>query len=188
MSPLEHVFRPDLVPPDAEARAEHDEIARTLAESGADLLLIEAMATVRELRCALGAARATGLPIWVSLAVDDRGRLLGGDALAQAQTAAADQGAAALIVTAAPTVDVRLALTGLGEADGMLLGAAPMCGRFDPPSWKFEFHPRFGELPAPSAFADELAGLASARVRVVGAWCGATPEHVGALRARIGGG
>jgi S-methylmethionine-dependent homocysteine/selenocysteine methylase len=185
VSPLEHVFRPDLVPEAATARAEHAELAATLAEAGVDLLLLEAMTTLRELAAALEAAGATGRPIWVSLAVDGDGRLLGGEPVAEAVRLAGDAGAEALIVTAAPPEWVAAALAQVGEAVP-LRGVAPLCGRFDPPSWKFEFHPRFALAPPPADFAAAVVAVA-AGARVVGGWCGATPEHVAALRSAIDG-
>jgi S-methylmethionine-dependent homocysteine/selenocysteine methylase len=185
VSPLEHVFRPDLVPDAATARAEHAELAGTLVAAGVDLLLLEAMTTLRELSAALEAAGATDRPVWVSLAVDDQGRLLGGESVGEAARLAAEAGAEALILTAAPTADVASALGQIGETVA-LRGIAPLCGRFDPPSWKFEFHPRFAMAPPADEFARDVMAAATG-ARVVGGWCGATPEHVAALRAAVDG-
>jgi methionine synthase I (cobalamin-dependent) len=185
VSPLEHVFRPDLVPDAATARAEHAELTATLAEAGVDLLLLEAMTTLRELAAALEAGRATDRPLWVSLAVDGQGRLLGGEPLAEAAGLAGQAGAEALIVTAAPPAAAGRALAELGDAVPRR-GLAPLCGRFDPPSWKFEFHPRFALAPEPADFAAEVVGVAG-RAAIVGGWCGATPEHVAALRGALDG-
>jgi S-methylmethionine-dependent homocysteine/selenocysteine methylase len=181
MSTLEHVFRPDLAPDDAED--EHAEIARTLAEAGVDGLAIEAMNTVAETRAAVEAARGTGRPFMVSFAVDERGELLDGTPLRHAVEVAEQAGADAVVVTAGPLADCAAALREARTYTGMPIGIAPMCGRFDPPSWKFEFHPRFGESPAPEQFAGEIAALGA---RIVGGWCGAGPEHVAALREALG--
>lgn len=191
LGPLEHVFRPDLAPDETAARAEHGELAVILAEAGADLLLVEAMGTLREARAALAAARETGLPCWVSFALDERAELLSGESLAEAAALAREAGAGAVILTAAPREDVLLGLErlrGLGAGAEMALGAAPMCGRFNPPSWKFEFHPQFGELPTPAAFAADLPRWREAGAQIVGGWGAATPEHVAALRAALDGG
>jgi methionine synthase I (cobalamin-dependent) len=180
MSTLEHVFRPDLAPDDADD--EHAEIARTLVEAGVDALAIEAMNTVAETRAAVGAARGTGRPFVVSFAVDERGELLDGTPLRHAVEVAEHAGADAVVMTAGLLADCERALREARTYTGLPIGVAPMCGRFDPPSWKFEFHPRFGEAPAPEQFAREVAATGA---RIVGGWCGATPEHVAALRAAL---
>jgi S-methylmethionine-dependent homocysteine/selenocysteine methylase len=180
MSTLEHVFRPDLAPHDADE--EHAEIAGTLAESGVDALAVEAMNTVAETRAAVDAARATGLPFAVSFAVDERGELLDGTPLRHAAEVAEHGGAEAILMTAGLPGDCVRALREARTYTGLPIGIAPMCGRFDPPSWKFEFHPRFGEAPAPDAFAREVLDSGA---RIVGGWNGATPEHVAALRRML---
>ena len=84
MSPLQHCFRPDLAPAEQEARAEHAELASLLAEGGVDLLLLESMNTVGEARAAMEAARATGLPFWVSFVIGPDGNVLSGEELGAA--------------------------------------------------------------------------------------------------------
>jgi S-methylmethionine-dependent homocysteine/selenocysteine methylase len=181
MSTLEHVFRPDLAPDDADD--EHAEIARTLAEAGVDALAVEAMNTVAETRAAVAAAGGTGRPFVVSFAVDERGELLDGTPLRHAVEVAEQGGADAVVMTAGLPAECARALREARTFTGLPIGFAPICGRFDPPSWKFEFHPRFGESPAPEQFAREVAATGA---RIVGGWCGAGPEHVAALRAAVG--
>ncbi len=183
LSPLEHVFRPDRAPDRAIGREEHGRIAERLA-SGCDLLLLEAFGTDRECRAAVDAAAGTHHPFWMSFAVGEDGNLLGGEPLAPAARYAVEHGAAALLATAAPLADAlrgQAILAPLGQPTGV----APLCGRFDPPSWKFEFHPQFADWPDPQTFARELRA-AHRDAAIVGAWCGATPEHVAALRAEVG--
>jgi S-methylmethionine-dependent homocysteine/selenocysteine methylase len=79
MSPLEHCFRPDLARGDDAARAEHAEIALLLARAGVDLLLLESMNTIAEARVAMDAARATGLPVWISFVIGADGNILSGE-------------------------------------------------------------------------------------------------------------
>ncbi|HEY3082331.1 MAG TPA: homocysteine S-methyltransferase family protein [Chloroflexota bacterium] len=185
LSTLEHVFRPDLAASGDDAAGEHAEIARTLAEAGADMLFVEAMTTLAETRHALAAARATGLPLWASFAVDERGDLLGREPLAEAIRLAQDAGAEAVIVTGGLPEDVERAFAAARAELRVPGGVAPACGRFDPPSWKFEFHPQFALAPPPEDFAGRARGWIADGARVVGAWCGATPEHVAALRRAV---
>ena len=185
LSTLEHVFRPDLAASGEAAAAEHAEIADALARAGADMLVVEAMTTIDETRQALAAARATGLPCWVSFAVDEHGDLLGRESLAEAARLAEELGAEAVVVTGGPPEDVETAFRALRPALRVPGGLAPMCGRFDPPSWKFEFHPQFALAPPPEQFAARARAWVADGARVLGAWCGATPEHVAALRRAV---
>ena len=171
MSPLEHCFRPDLAPSFEEALPEHTEIARLLAQAGVDFLLLESMNTVREAQAALRAAQLTGLPVWVSFVVGSDGRVLSGEPIPQL---AAD----AMLVNCAPPEDIQGALA---QAP-WLSGAYPHIGRFDPPSWKFEFFPQF--TCTESWPAERYAAAARAwNVRLVGGCCGITPEHIRALKS-----
>lgn len=64
-----------------EAVAIFEEQAIALKEAGADLLLVETMTSLNEARAALLAARSTGLPVFVTMAVDEEGRTLSGACL-----------------------------------------------------------------------------------------------------------
>src|SRR5215207_687520 len=103
MSPLEHCFRPDLAPSFDQARAEHGEIASMLASAGVDFLMLESMNTATEARAAVEAATATGLPVWVSFVVNDRGELLSGEPL---RDAAQELDVEAVLVNCAPPEDI----------------------------------------------------------------------------------
>jgi S-methylmethionine-dependent homocysteine/selenocysteine methylase len=201
MSPLEHCFRPDLAPDEEAARREHAELAATLADTGADLLLVESMNTLAEALIALEAARATGLPIWVGFVLGPEGRLLGGDGLVTAAATVRERGAQAILVTNLPPDDATAALRVLAGAHGMdgagsaagaaptvPIGVLPHIGKYDPPSWKFEFFPRFAETEtwAPerlAALAEEWRTLGA---RIVGGDAGSGPEHTRALVAARG--
>jgi len=180
LSPLEHCFRPDLAPEAAVARAEHAELAVILAEAGADLLVLESMNTLGEARAAADAARAAGLPFWASFVLGPDGRLLGGELLAEAAAAMREAGAVAVLVNCIPPDGVGSALETLR---GGPAGAFPHLGRFDPPSWKFEFFPRFCETEAwpPARLAEAGAAWHRAGAQIVGACCGSGPAHTEAL-------
>jgi S-methylmethionine-dependent homocysteine/selenocysteine methylase len=187
LSPLNHCFRPDLVPPQAEAEAEHREIARVMAEEGVDLFLLESMNTVREALAALDAARETGRPVWVSFVLGPDGRVLGGEDLAQAAAAVAAHGAAAVLVNCVPPDDVTRALPVLARASPVPVGGFAHIGRFDPPSWKFEFFPQFtgtDDWP-PSRYAAVAEAWRREGARILGGCCGTTPAHIAALRRSL---
>lgn len=171
MSPLEHCFRPDLAPQFEAALKEHTEIAQALHEAGVDFLLLESMNTRHEAEAALQAAKSTGLPVWVSFVVDSNGNLLSGEPIPQLD-------ADLHLVNCAPPEDIVTAL----HKNPFIKGAYAHLGKFDPPSWKFEFFPQFSctdSWPA-DRYAETTSGW---HVQVIGACCGGTPDHVRALKS-----
>jgi S-methylmethionine-dependent homocysteine/selenocysteine methylase len=188
MSPLEHCFRPDLSPSDPAAAKDHREIAELLAAAGADLILLESMNTVKEAAIAAEAAAATKLPVWASFVVDDNGKVLSGEPLAEAVKAVQRHGAEAILVNCAPPEDVARALETLNGAAGKAFGAYAHVGRFDPPSWKFEFFPQFSQTDEwpPDRYAREAAGWRGKGARILGGCCGTSPAHTRALKQSVG--
>jgi S-methylmethionine-dependent homocysteine/selenocysteine methylase len=186
MSPLEHCFRPDLAASDEQAYAAHAEIARLLAGAGADLLLLESMNTLGEARVAVGAALETGLPVWVSFVVDADGGLLSGELLSNASRTARAAGVEAILANCAPPDDISRALAAMDGA-GAWRGAYAHVGRFDPPSWKFEFFPQFTSTDdwTPRRYAAAAAEWRTRGARILGGCCGTGPAHVRALAEMV---
>ena len=184
MAPLEHCFRPDLTPAETEARAEHTTIAEWLAGAGVDLLLLESMNTIAEARAAAEAALSTGLPVWASFVTGPEGAILSGEPLADGARTLAALGVDLVLVNCAPPNDIERSLEKLHDATERPIGGYAHVGRFDPPSWKFEFHPRFSgtdEWP-PDRYAAAARGWLDAGARLVGGCCGTRPDHIRALR------
>ena len=84
ISTLEDCYRPDLVPPEGECRAEHSERVHHLVASGVDSLLLETFNTIREALVAAKLATSTGTPVIVSFVPDRAGRILSGETLTEA--------------------------------------------------------------------------------------------------------
>jgi S-methylmethionine-dependent homocysteine/selenocysteine methylase len=184
MSPLEHCFRPDLAPQGEEARAEHAAVAQLLADEGVDFLLLESMNTIGEAKAAAEAAVSTGLPVWVSFVMGPEGEILSGEPLAEGAKAVEALGVEAVLVNCAPPEDILAGVEKLRAATRLPVGGFAQIGRFDPPSWKFEFHPRFTgtEERPPNRYAERARAWRGAGARIVGGCCGTGPEHVRALR------
>lgn len=74
LPPLSESYRPDLVPPDAEARPIYAAMAAAL-EPHVDLFICETMSSAREARNATTAAKTAaadrGLPVWVSWTLNE---------------------------------------------------------------------------------------------------------------------
>lgn len=184
VSPIEHSFRPDLAPAEEQCRKEHAEIVAVLKESGVDFILLESMNTIREARAACEAARAAGLPVWASFVVRENARLLSKESLAEAVRAVEAAGADAVAVNCAPIADITAALGELQKTSGKPAGAFAHIGRYDPPSWKFGFYPRFSgteEVP-PAKYLEAARQWQQLGARIIGGCCGTTPEHIRVLR------
>jgi homocysteine S-methyltransferase len=169
------------------ARAEHELNARVFAEEKVDLLLLESMNTIGEMRAALAAGRAVGLPVWVSFLLGPEGELLSREPLDQAVKEAEKGGAEAVLVNCAPPGDVTLAMMALAKCTSLPFGGFAHIGRFSPPSWKFEFFPQFVETETWSAerYQREAEHWLKSGAAIIGACCGAGPEHIAALRGSL---
>lgn len=188
MAPLEHPYRPDLAPDPAAARPEHWQIASWLKQGGVDFLLLESMNTVGEARAAAEAALSSGLPVWASFVIGPEGTVLGGDDLGECARAMQALGVKAVLVNCAPPEDIGPAVERLAAQTDLPVGAFAHIGKFDPPSWKFEFHPQFTATDTwpPDRYAEAAAGWRDNGARILGGCCGTGPSHIAALRAAFG--
>ena len=188
LSPLEHCFRPDLVPSPEQARREQEAMARVFAEEKVDFLLLESMNTIAEARAALAAGRAAGLPVWVSFVPGPEGDLLSREPLAEAAREMERGGADAVLVNCAPPGDITRALEKLQRCCTLPFGGFAHIGRFSPPSWKFEFFPQFVETDEwpPERYVAEAARWRAHGATLLGGCCGTSPAHIAALRASLG--
>jgi S-methylmethionine-dependent homocysteine/selenocysteine methylase len=175
MPPLEDCFRPDLVPDDAALAREHAEHAAHLANAGADLLLVETMNTAREARAAARAAKATGLPIWVSFVCDGAARLLSGESLADALEAIAALEPDLVGVNCLPAPHVVPALDVLA-ASRLRFGVYANLGAPQGDASAARTHDA-----TPAEFAAHARTWVARGARAVGGCCGTRPAHVRAI-------
>ncbi|MFO1046577.1 MAG: homocysteine S-methyltransferase family protein [Geminicoccaceae bacterium] len=159
------------------------EVAETLAEAGADLLLLEMISDVDYGMLALEAARGTGLPIWVGLSAKRQdGRLVSyrddGPSFQELADHWARQPveAVGIMHTAVPEIDEALDL--LLARTTLPVMAYPEAGYFRSPDWNFV------EVE-PEAFAEAAMGWAGRGARILGGCCGLGPEHIAALSRRL---
>ena len=177
LGPTGRLLRPMGDLPFEEAVAAYAPAVRAGAAAGADLVLIETMSDLYEAKAAvLSAKEHCDLPIFVSVVLDQSGRMLTGGDLSSA---------------------VAL-LEGLGvDAIGLNCGLGPeqMAALFPEllnlTSLPVLIQPNAG-LPecvdgcthfrvGPEDFATTMAELVKAGLRVAGGCCGTTPEHIRAL-------
>jgi S-methylmethionine-dependent homocysteine/selenocysteine methylase len=184
VAPLEDCFRPDLVPTDAELRAEHGMRAGDLVAAGASMALVETMNTIREAVAALGACRAARLPAAISFTCRAGGRLLSGEPLAEAVAAVLPLAPLAVLVNccAVPVAtEAVAALVGLAGATPVGVYANGLGRPDETKGWRFE----------PGHGADRAAYRAAATrwldlgARWIGGCCGTTPETTADLAALL---
>ena len=156
-----------------EAVAIFEEQAIALKEAGADLLLVETMTSLNEARAALLAARSTGLPVFVTMAVDEEGRTLSGARLLPCVITLQALGAAAVGVNCC---SIQAAREQLEEA--LPYAQVPLIAQ---PSVTL---PDGGVL-SPLRFSEDMADLLGAGAAVVGGCCGSLPEHMAVLRGLL---
>ena len=175
------LFAGEISPEDLQAA--FAEQARTLADSGADGIVIETMAELAEAKLAVSAARETGLPV-VACMVYDSGQQLDRTMMGVTPEQAAQE------LTQAGA-DVIGANCGQGIA-----GYVEICRRLraatDRPLWikANAGTPRVvdGEViyeATPDEFASHGPALVEAGAQFIGGCCGTGPEFIQALKRKI---
>jgi methionine synthase I (cobalamin-dependent) len=179
ISTLEDCYRPDLVPPDDELRAEHSERIHHLVECGVDLILIETINTIREAVIMAKLAAITGTPVVVSYVCDREGKILSGETLTEAANQLLPLGIAAIGVNCGPTPNLAKPLTELQA----------ICGKDFPLI-------AYGNI----GYADEKIGWVNTDsenpkaycehashwpAKIIGGCCGTTPQHIAQLKSAI---
>ena len=170
-----------------EARRSYALQAETLAAAGCDLLVMEMMLDITLSPLAVGAATATGLPVWVGFSVrTSNGQVLGlneGTDLAFERIrddclGAGDAHAAGIMHSEMP--DTPPGLDQLKEVWSGPLFAYPHSGSFRMPNWQFD------DEIEPDAFAREAASYLDRGVTAIGGCCGMSPHHIAALARQLG--
>ncbi len=152
------------------------------ARAGADLIFVETMSDLYELKAAVLAAKETGLPVFATVAPDSRGKLLTGGDPACVFALLCGLGVDALgfncgmgPVELRPFVKELLALCDLPVI------VKPNAGLPKVQNGKTVY-----DIGVP-AFADELAAFAKEGAWLLGGCCGTTPEHIRALSEAVHG-
>ena len=157
--------------------------AQSLAEAGADALLVETMSEIEEARLAVEAARQTGLPVIVSFAFDsgkNKDRTMMGATPETVAAAMQEAGATAVGANCGVGVERAVAICQrLHAATSLPVWIKPNAGlpTIDSAGLHYTTSAEF--------FASHFAALREAGASFLGACCGSTPEFIGALvRAR----
>ncbi len=186
ISPVMHLFRPDLSPSKEDCLTHHSECVKVLSDCGVDFIFFEGMNNTREAQAALQAASEFDLPVWISFVPGLDGNLLNGESLLDAANLVRSQGAEAVLVSAGSIPMITKSLSNI--INGSPCGAKAIIGRYSPPSWKPDFYPRFEDTDevSPRKYAQEVNSWLDQGIQIVGGSSGTTPEHIRAVRKVIG--
>jgi len=180
--PLEDCYEPELVPDDEALAREHGQSAEHLAAAGVDVILVETHNTIREAVAAARAAIATELPAMVSFICGSDGRLLSGEAVAEAASAVLPLSPDALLINCTPTPTLLRPLEPLVHAVREAGVAVPV-GAFGNIGYTDPVH---GWINTDAQDAERYAEYArewlAAGARILGGCCGTTPAHIARLR------
>ena len=175
ISTLEDCYRPDLVPPDDELRAEHSERVHHLLECGVDVFLIETINCIREASIIAKLATITGTPVIVSFVCDRDGKILSGESLADAARELLPLGISAIGVNCGPTPNLAKPLGELKSAcpqDFPLIAYGNIGYADDAVGWVNT------DAENPSAYCEHAAHWPA---KIIGGCCGTTPAHIARL-------
>ena len=164
-----------------EAVAIFAEQAAGLKSGGADVLWVETISAVEELRAAAEAAARVGMPWCVTMSFDTAGRtMMGTDAAAMSR-----------LVRRLPHPPVAYgANCGVGASDlvrtvlGFEDGPLPLIAKGNAGIPKYvDGHIHYDGTPA--LMADYATLARDAGARIIGGCCGTTPDHLRAMRAAL---
>lgn len=170
-----------------DARAAYAEQIGTLAEAGADLLVLETFADLAELELAIGVARSVcALPLVASMSFTREVRTLGGVvpeiALRRLQAAGADVIGANCSTGPRGVHEVLLRYSEAdagSEASPVPFSAMPNAGYPESRGERLYF-------PAPpDYFADYAEQFLASGARLIGGCCGTTPDHTRGVRRAL---
>lgn len=158
------------------------EQVRAFQDAGADIISIETMSSLDEAKCALMAARdTTNLPIICHLSFDRGGRTVMGDdpvtAVAVSQTLGAFAVGANCSVGPSEMVGVIHAMSKVSDIP---ISAEPNAGLPELVDGVIVYP------ETPETMAEHAEELVRAGASIVGGCCGTTPEHIRAIRRRLG--
>jgi len=156
--------------------------AEVLAEGGVDLILIETMTDLREAKAALLAAcEATGLPVAITMSFDESYATQTGTDPATAANVLASLGAFAVGANCSTGPEPMVEVAGrMAQVTSVPIIIQPNAGLPELIDGRTVF--RLG----PSEFASHAANLVTAGASMLGGCCGTTPEHITAIRERVG--
>ena len=161
----------------------YDLFARTIRAGapGADLVLIETMSDTLELKAAVLAAKENcDLPVFTTMIMDEKGRLLTGADIETAVTMLEGLGVDALGFNCSMGPDQMLPLVAqLRELTCLPIIVNPNAGLPESVNGETVYN------VDPEAFAEKMEAIAKLGVSYLGGCCGTTPAHIAKMIQRV---
>ena len=156
------------------------EQVNALKDGGVDLIIIETMMDIREMKAAIIAAKAPGLPVAATMTFDETMRTVLGTPPEVFAIVAEGLGADVIGANCSLGIEgIYKAVLAMSRVAGLPLIAQPNAGIPYLKDGKTIF-------PAsPSDMAEYVPKLLDAGVRVIGGCCGTTPEHIKAMAEKV---
>src|SRR3990172_2714942 len=157
------------------------EQVNALKEGGVDLIIIETMMDIREMKAAIIAAKASGLPVVATMTFDETMRTVLGTPPEVFAIVAEGLGADVIGANCSLGIEgIYKAIVAMRNVTNLPLIAKPNAGIPYLKDGKTIF-------PAsPSEMAEYIPKLLDAGVRIIGGCCGTTPEHIVAMASKAG--
>jgi homocysteine S-methyltransferase len=176
------------VPPETELRREWGDQVAVLAEAGADLILIESMYAIFQLRPAGEVARATGLPVFLGIQALPGGTLESGETAADLAAALKGREVDAILPMCSWPESISAMLPQLRAAYSGAIGGYANLGYgfskapLDVPGRQYHsINVRYSPVDY-ARFAQEWLEMGA---QIVGGCCASTPEHIALLRPLV---
>jgi methionine synthase I (cobalamin-dependent) len=170
---------------EAALRAAFTEQAEALAAGGADAIVVETMSDLTEAGIAVGAARATGLPVVACMVFDsgkNRDRTMMGVTPTQAAEELTRLGADAVGANCGTGIDDYVPVcASLAAATPLPIWIKPNAGLPELEDGQVVYR------TTPAEFAKKLPKLLEAGARFVGGCCGTNPGFIEAMRRELDG-
>ncbi len=180
IGPVADCYCPELVPEEALLADEHAQMVEWLQAARPDLIWIETINTVREVRAAATAVHAAGLPFAISLVTAESGNLLSGEPLEDAVAAVEPLAPLAIGLNCIPPAGVTALLPRLQRATGLPIAVYAHINNPVPiRGWSY------AQSTSPAEYAEYARRWRELGALIIGGCCGTTPDHIRALRALL---
>ena len=157
--------------------------AQIMAESGADLLMLEMMIDIEQMMVTYEAAKSSGLPTWIGLTCepDDKGEicLRDGDPLAQALASLSNDKPDVMNIMHTDVSHVTSALNYLKGSWKKHVGVYAHSGKTINGKWTFD------NVLSPAQYQQHAESWIDKGVTFIGGCCGISVKHIASLKKAL---
>lgn len=170
-----------------QARQAFSEQISSLAEAGADLIIIETMSDLHEIKEAIAAARQVcDLPVVASMTFTRDDVTLFGDTPAKVARTLAESGTDVIgINCSGGPAQIHRILRQMRQAVGTNESERPFFSVMPNAGWPEQVGGRVMYPANPEYFGEYARMFCEAGARLIGGCCGTTPAHIAAMRAAL---